>query len=132
MTPCMFGIDKIVIADMVNYATIDFFGHVKIETAIAGFHVINRYFHPPGNYTRDGAVGITENQYGIRAFLFEYRLYSNEDIAIDLAKRGCIDIKKIIGLVNLQLFEKYLAEFIIVVLARVNDFVVNMFIQHVP
>ena len=129
MTTGVFSINQVEIGDVVDDAAIDLLGHIQIERPVAGLHVVDRNFHPLRHDSGDRRIGIAENQHRVGFFEVEHLLDLDQSFSQHMSQTGSIDPQIIIRLAQLKFFEKYLIEFVIVILAGVNHLVIHVFLQ---
>ena len=66
------GVHQVEVADVVDDAAVDFLGHVEVERAVAGFHVVDRNLHPPGHDAGERAVRVAEDEHGVGPLAVEH------------------------------------------------------------
>lgn len=125
----MFGVDQIEVADAIDDLSVHFFRHVRVEAAITGFHVIDGDLAALGHDGGDRAVGVTEDEHGIRALCVEHRLDRDQDMAEHPAERGRIDIEEHIGLAQAEILKKDLVQFVVVILSGMHDHVIHVAVE---
>ena len=121
----MFGVDEIEVGDVVDEPPVRLLGHVEIEAAVAGLHVEHRHAHAPGHDRGQAAVRVSEDEDGVRTHLTEHPLGPDERPAEDGAERRGVDPEVVVRGPQLQLVEEDLVELVVVVLAGVDQHVLE-------
>jgi hypothetical protein len=121
----VFGVDEVEVGDMVNEAPVGLLWHVLVEAPVAGLHVVHRNPHPLGHDGGDAAVGVPEDEHGVRLFLEQDLLGLDESVPEDPPEAGGVDLEEVVGLADAELVEEDPAELVVVVLPGVHEDVVD-------
>ena len=65
----MFGVNQVIVSDVINDAPVGFFGHIFIKTAVSGLHVENGNMQALSHVGSKTGIGITQYKEGIRLFV---------------------------------------------------------------
>jgi hypothetical protein len=125
MTPGVFRVNEVEIANVVDQPPVDFLGYVSVETAISGFHVVYRDLHSLGHYCGDTAIRVAEHKHRVRPFFLEHGFACDENVPHHSPKRRRLHFEKTIGAANLQLLKEDLVQLIVIVLASMYDAMID-------
>src|SRR5579872_2450538 len=114
---------------MVEETPVDLFGNALVEAAVSCFHVENRNVPPLGRDRCKTAIGIAKNEKGVRLLPCKNVVRGEDHLRYGLRGSFARRSEIILRLTKLQLVEKNLAEFKIMVLASVNQHMVGSLIQ---
>ncbi|MCY1244887.1 hypothetical protein D9M72_579870 [compost metagenome] len=114
---------------MINNTTIDLFRHTHVKATVAGLHMECRNLATFGWNDGHTAIGITQHQKCFWLYLCQHAIDSNDDIADGFCTRCTRSIEKMVRFTNPQILEEDFIEFIIVVLAGMDQNMFAMSIQ---
>ena len=100
-------------------------GHVLVEAAVAGLHVVDGNAHPLGHHRRQAAVGVAEDQHGVRPLLEQHLLGLDQHLTEHAAEAAGVDLEEVVGRAQSKLGEEDLIEVVVVVLTRVDQDVLD-------
>ena len=125
-------IGQVDVADVVDDLAVDLLGHALVEAAVARLHVEDRDLLPLGGDGGQAAVGVAQNQHGIGLHLAQDGVGPADDLADRLGGGRAGGVQKEVGLAELQVLEEDLVQFVVVVLAGVDEDVVERPVQERP
>jgi len=103
---------------MIYNLSINFLGNAQVEGSIAGFHVENRYLAALRGNDGKATIGIAINENGVGILLRHHLVRSSDYVPYSPCDRVTHGVQEIVRLPYAQFIEKYLVEFIIIVLPR--------------
>ena len=109
---------------MVDDLPVGFLRYPLVETPVAGFHMEDGDMPLFGGNRAQAGIGIPQHQEGIGADGFEHIVYPEQDIPGRAGRIAGGGFEEIIGLTQAELLEKHLAELVIVILPRMNQYVI--------
>ena len=119
------AVGEVDVAGMVDDFPVAFFGNPLVEATVTGFHVEDGDVALFGGYGAKAGVGVAQNQKGIGVFLLEDRVYVDQDLARGGGGIGSGGIEEMVGLAQTEVFEEEFVEFVIVILAGVDQDMVD-------
>ena len=90
---------------MVDDAAIDLLGHAEIVAAVARFHVEDRDLAALGGDRSQAAIGIAEDQDGVRRFAFQNPVGRRDDLSDRLGTRFARRLQKQVRSADAELLE---------------------------
>ena len=123
------AVGEVDVGRVVDDASVDFLRHAHVEAAIAGLHVEGRNLAPLGRNHRHATVGVAEHQHGIRLFCGQNAVDRDDHFADGLRTAGTGRIQEMIRLADAEVIEKDLVQFVIVVLAGMDQHVLAILVQ---
>ncbi|MNE15699.1 hypothetical protein D3C80_1086180 [compost metagenome] len=125
----MLGQDHVDIAKVIEHLAIQFFRDALIKAAVAGFHVEHRNLAALGGNDGQAGVGIAVEQKRIRLFGLKYFIRLGNHFGDGLGCGIACSTQEVIRLANFKVIEKNLIQFEVVVLTRVNQYMINLLIK---
>src|SRR5690554_2842056 len=125
----MFRIDQVEVSNMIDNPSVRFLGDVFVEGTVASLHVKDRYLHSARNDGGEGRICITEDEYCVWLFKLQHSFAFLDDSAQCGSETCGVDTEEVVGCANLQILEEHFAEFIVVILPGVHDFVMTVFVE---
>lgn len=113
---------------MVYNAAVRLFRQAFVKTAVARLHMKDGDVQALCADGRKAAVGVAQNQQRVRLFLHHQGIAFGNDVANGLAKVGAHGIQVIIRRAQAKVFKKNLVQRVIVVLARVHQKLVKVYV----
>ena len=123
------GIGQVDIADVIDDSPVDFLGNTLIEAAIACFHVKNWNLATLGGDGCQATVCVAQQQDCVRFDLGQSLIGAGDNEADGFSRGLTCRFQEVVGLPNLQIVEKNLIQFVIIILPGVNDCVVHHAVQ---
>ncbi len=123
------GVAEVEVGDVVDESAVRLLGHILVEAAVARLHVEDRDPQPLRHDGSDTAVGVPQDEHGIRTLFQEHRLDAGEYPAQNGTERGRVDVQEVVRLAQAQLVEEDVAEQVIPVLAGMHQLVVGLILQ---
>jgi hypothetical protein len=123
------AVDQVDVGRVIDYAPVDLFRNALIEAAIARFHVKHGNPAPLRRNDRQAAVGVTQDEHCLRFDTGEHTIDGHDDIADGLRRRRSRAVQEVIRLAQPEIVEKYLVQFVIVVLPGMNQHVFTVVIE---
>ena len=123
------AVGQVDVADVVDDLAIDLLGDALVEAAVARLHVKDGDLASLRGQRAETAVRVAQNENGV-GFDLGQRLIGASDDEPD--RRGGIPsggVEEHVGLADIEVFEEDLVELVVVVLARVDDHVVDIAVQ---
>lgn len=122
----MLGVDQVEVSDMIDDPAVDLLGNIGIEASVAGLHMKDRDLQPLGHNPGNAAVCVPEDENSIGPLFLQDLFDLDESVAQDRPQRTGIDLQEIIRLSDLQIVEEDLVQFVIIVLAGVDNDMLDM------
>jgi hypothetical protein len=114
---------------VIDDPAINLLWNAVIETAISRLHVEDRNSKTLGGQGREATIRVSENQDSIRPELGESFARFCDDQADCFGRSLTCRLQKDVGPANFKVLEKNLIQFVVIVLAGVNQHVLGMPIQ---
>lgn len=121
VSSCVLRVGHIHVGDDIDDTAVGLLGQALVLAAVAGLHVENGDMESLGSDDAEAAVGVAKDQYAIGLGLGEEFVGAVDDIAASSAKVVTDSIHIDLGLGELQVFEEYAVEVIVVILACVGE-----------
>ena len=122
------GIAHVHIGDVVHNAAVGLLGQALVKAAVAGLHVEDGDVQPLGADGRKAAVGVAQNQQRVGFLLHHQGVGFGNDVADGLAQIFAHRVQVKIRRTKAQVLKKDLVEGIVVVLPRVDEDLVEIFV----
>jgi hypothetical protein len=106
---------------VINDSTIDLLRNPEVEAAVTSLHVKDRHLPPLRGDSRQGTVGIAEQQQRIGLSFFEGSVSADDHVADGLGWIRTGGFKILIGAANPKLLKEHFIQFVVVILAGVNQ-----------
>lgn len=121
VSSCVLRVGHIHVGDDIDDTTVGLLGQALVLAAVAGLHVENGDMESLGSDDAEAAVGVAKDQYAVGLGLGKEFIGAVDDVAAGSAKVVTDSIHIDLGLGELQVFEEYAVEVVVVVLACVGE-----------
>ena len=121
VSSCVLRVGHVHVGDDIDDTAVGLLGQALVLAAVAGLHVENGDMESLGSDDAEAAVGVAKDQYAIGLCLSEELVRAVDDVTAGSAKVVTDSIHIDLGLGELQIFEEYAVEVVVVVLACVGE-----------
>ena len=115
------GVGQVDVGDHVDDAAVGLLGQALVLAAVARLHVEDGDVEPLGRDGGQAAVGVAEDEEGVRLRLHHELVGGGDDVAHRLAEVGAHGVQVDVGVVQRQVAEEDAVERVVVVLAGVRQ-----------
>ena len=123
------AICQVDVCNMIDDLAVGLLRHPLIEASVSRLHVKDRDLSSLGRNCRQAAVGIAEDQERLRLRLRQHRIELDDSVADGLRGVGACGVQEMVRLADLQVGEEDLVQFIIEVLAGVDQDVIGVLVE---
>ena len=117
----MLGVGQVDVGDNIDDAAVGLLGQALVLAAVAGLHVEDGDVQALGRDGGQAAVGIAQNQKGVRLHLHHELVTRGDDVAHGLAQVGAHGVQVDVRVGELQVAEEDAVERVVVVLPGVRQ-----------
>ena len=121
VAPCVLGVGQVDVGDHVDDAAVGLLGQALVLAAVARLHVEDGDVEPLGRDGGQAAVGVAEDEEGVRLRLHHELVGGGDDVAHGLAQVGAHGVKVDVGVVKRQVAEEDAVQGVVVVLPGVRQ-----------
>ncbi|MNZ93149.1 hypothetical protein D3C78_1122060 [compost metagenome] len=125
----MLGQYHVDVAEVVEHLAVELFRHALVKAAVARLHVEHRDLAALGRNDRQAGIGIAVEQQCIGLLQLEHRVGLGDHLGDGLRGGLAGGAEEVVRLADLQVVEEHLVEFVVVVLPRMHQHVVDLAIQ---
>ena len=115
------GVGQVDVGDHVDDAAVGLLGQALVLAAVARLHVEDGDVQALGRDGGQAAVGVAQDQQGVRLNLHHELVAPRDDVAHGLAQVGAHGVQVDVGVVQRQVAEEYAVERVVVVLPGVRQ-----------
>ena len=124
----MLGVAQVHVRDVVHDAAVGLLGQALVKAPVARFHVEDGDVQPLGGNGGQAAVGVAQNQQGVRLQLHHQLVALGDDVADGLAQIVAHRVQVVVRRPQAQVLKEDAVQGVVIVLAGVHQDLVEVFV----